>query len=412
MQKPDQKAEKRVFLLLQGPMSFFFTYLGEALRAEGAKVYRVLICPGDRLFWRGPGAIAFRGKPETWAEWLRALLREKGVTDITCLGDGRRWHDEAVTIARNAGIRVHVIEQGYLRPHWLTVEPDGTGGRTRFPRDWAKVEALAGPEVEQPCFQTSFFGYAAMDVCFNLANIFTSWAFYRHYRIHTLDHPAREWAGWIWNKILPIRRRRKALAEAEARIAGHKGPRYILPLQLDTDFQICLHAPPGGVSAILRRTVQSFARHAANDALLIVKIYPLDHGWTNWRAVMEEAAKAAGVADRCVFLDGGDLNAMLRDAAGVVVANSTVGFSALQAGVPVIALGTAIYDLPDLCFQGGLDAFWQGAETPDSARLETLIRALAATIQVPGGFDGTGAKPGAKAMASRMLATEPWERET
>lgn len=166
------------------------------------------------------------------------------------------------------------------------------------------------------------------------------------------------------------------------------------------------------MSAILRRTVQSFARHAANDALLIVKIHPLDHGWTNWRAVMEEAAKAAGVADRCVFLDGGDLNAMLRDAAGVVVANSTVGFSALQAGVPVIALGTAIYDLPDLCFQGGLDAFWQGAETPDSARLETLIRALAATIQVPGGFDGTGAKPGAKAMASRMLATEPWERET
>ncbi|MFV0476114.1 MAG: capsule biosynthesis protein CapA, partial [Pikeienuella sp.] len=63
--------EGRVFLLLQGPMSFFFTHLGAALRARGAAVWRALLCPGDRLFWRGGGALPYRGRPEGWADWLR-----------------------------------------------------------------------------------------------------------------------------------------------------------------------------------------------------------------------------------------------------------------------------------------------------------------------------------------------------
>lgn len=403
------QGEERVFLLLQGPMSFFFSYLGAALRARGVTVRRVLFCPGDRLFWRGPGAVAYRGRPEDWASWLRALIASGGVTDIACLGDGRRWHEEAVRVAADLDLRVHVVEQGYLRPGWLTVEPGGTGGRSRFPRDWDAIGALAGPANTPPRFRASFFGYAAMDVAFNLANIFTSWALYPHFRLHTLDHPMREWAGWIANKALPFRRRRWALRAAEARIEDHSGPLFVLPLQLDTDYQIRLHAPPGGVAAMLRRTVISFADRAPGDALLVVKIHPLDHGGTDWRAVMRRAAEATGIADRCVFLDGGDLDALLGRAAGVIVANSTTGLTALRAGAPVIALGTAIYDLPGLTFQDGLDRFWTGAAPPDGARLDSLIRALAATIQVPGGFDGSGARPGAAAMAERMLAPPPWD---
>lgn len=409
----EANGEGRVVLLLQGPMSFFFTYLGEALRRRGARVRRVLLCPGDRLFWRGAGATSYRGRPEAWRDWLRGHIAAEGVTDIAMLGDGRRWHEEAAEVGRALGLRVHLVEQGYLRPHWLTLEPDGTGGRSRFPRDWDAIEAMAAgaDQVSQPQFETSFAGYAAMDVGFNLANILGSWALYPHYRAHALDHPAWEWAGWIWNKAVPLRRRRRELAAAEARLKAHGGPLFILPLQLDTDYQIRLHAPPGGVAGLMRRTIASFAAHAPGDAMLAVKIHPLDHGWTDWRAVMEEAAAEAGVAGRCVFLDGGDLGAMLDGAAGVVVANSTVGLSALRAGAPVIALGAALYDLPGLTFQGGLDRFWREAEAPDTARLATLIRALAATIQLPGGFDGSGAKPGAEAMATRLLAPPPWSVE-
>ncbi len=401
---------RRVFLLLQGPMSYFFTYLARALRAEGAEVHRVLLCPGDVLFWRGPGGTAYRGRPDDWPAYLAGFIARHGITDIAGLGDGRRWHDDGFRVAQDAGVRVHVVEQGYLRPHFLTVEPEGTGGRTKFPKDGDRIAALAtGADMPAaPRYRTSFAGYAAMDVGFNLANLLTSWLFFPHYRRHSLDHPVAEWAGWVWNKFLPIRRRRREVTKAEAALAAHDGPVFLLPLQLDTDFQIRLHAPSGGVAGILRRTIRSFADHAPPDALLVVKVHPLDHGWQDWRAVMEDAAAAAGCARRCLYFDGGDLDAMLERAAGTIVANSTVGLTALQAGSPVIALGTAIYDLPGLCFQGPLDAFWTAAEAPDHDRLSLFLRALGHALHVPGGFDGEGAEPGARAMAQKMLAPPPY----
>lgn len=402
----------RVFLLLQGPMSWFFTYLGEALRGRGARVHRILLCPGDVLFWRGPNGVSYRGRARDWPIYLDAFMMNRDVTDIACLGDGRRWHDDAVRVAREAGVRVHIVEQGYLRPCWLTVEPDGTGGRTRFPDDWEEIEALAERTAapEPRLFRTSFFGYAAMDVAFNLANLLFSWLFFQYYQRHSLEHPVREWTGWISGKALPIRRRRRALRAAEVRIAGHQGPLFLMPLQLETDYQIRLHGPPGGVEAMLRRAILSFAEHAPEDALLAVKVHPLDHTASEWRRRMAWTAQEAGCAGRCVFVDGGDLDALLGQAAGVVVANSTVGLSALRAGAPVITLGAAIYDLPGLTFGGDLDRFWTEGEKPDAARLETFLRALSA-IQVAGGFDGEGARPGAAAMAERMLAPPPYEGE-
>lgn len=406
----DRGGEGRVFLLLQGPMSYFFTYLGSALRAKGCEVHRVLLCPGDVLFWRGPNGHRYTGSIEDWPAFLSALSARLGVTDIVGLGDGRRWHDDGFSAARAAGIRVHVVEQGYIRPHFLCVEPDGTGGRTCFPSDWDKIGALAGDASlpHAPSYKTSFVRYAAMDVGFNLANLLFSWIFFSQYRRHSLDHPVAEWAGWIWNKFIPIRRRRARLADAEARLKSRKGRYYVLPLQLDTDFQIRLHAPTGGVEAILTQTIRSFAAHAPSDALLVIKVHPLDHGWRDWHEISHQIAASAGCAERYVYFDGGDLDAMLASASGTIVANSTVGLSALQASSPVIALGTAIYDLPGLCFEGSLDDFWQKGKSPDPERLAVFLRALGDSIHIPGGFDGDGAEPGADAMAAKMLTPPPY----
>ncbi|MEM8755198.1 MAG: capsular biosynthesis protein, partial [Pseudomonadota bacterium] len=307
----------RVFLLLQGPMSFFFTYLAAALRDRDAVALRMLFCPGDGLFHRGGPGIAYRGRPRDWPAYAESFMRDRGVTDLVCLGDGRRWHEDGIAAARRVGARVHLVEQGYLRPHFLTVEPDGTGGRSRFPREWPAIEALAkgAKPPEPPPHRASFLGFAAMDVAFNLANLIGARILYPHYERHAIDHPAYEWAGWIWNKALKARGRARALQGAEGRLARHEGPVFLTPLQLDTDYQIRLHAPPGGVEALLRRVVASFAAHAPADALLAVKAHPLDHGWADWDAKARAAARREGIAERLVFLDGGDLGRMLTGAA-------------------------------------------------------------------------------------------------
>lgn len=389
----------RRVLMLQGPCSFFFTYLGRALRARGAEVHRVLLCPGDRLFWRGGVTHAYRGRPGDWPRFIADLAVNRGITDMICLGDGRRWHADAIAALSPLGVRIHVVEQGYLRPHRLTLEPDGTGGHTRFPRDWARIEALAAPAAEPPSYRTGFANYAVMDVAWNLANLLAGWAAYPHYRPHSLDGPLRDWRGWTGKALRRPARKREIRAALE-RIQAHPGPVFIMALQLETDFQIRLHGPPGGLAAALEQVLNSFEAHAPEDALLVVKQHPLDNGLANWRG------RVSGRV-RVVFLDGGDLDALLPRASGLLTVNSTVGLTALQAGTPTLALGTAIYDLPGLAHGSGLNTFWSTPSPVDPARLSILIRALEATIQVPGNFDGSGAEPGAAAVADRLLAPPP-----
>ncbi|MEL6478865.1 MAG: capsular biosynthesis protein [Pseudomonadota bacterium] len=386
----------RRVLLLQGPCSFFFSYLAAALRRQGAEVHRVLFCPGDALFWRGGGAVRYRGRPEAWPGFAAWTAKTRGITDLVCLGDGRRWHADAIAALRPLGVRIHVIEQGYLRPSRLTVERDGTGGNTRFPRDWPGIETLASRKAGHgapPAYRSSFANYAVMDVAWNLANLLMGPVFYPHYRPHALDGPLRDWRGWI-AKGLRWPGRRRAAQRAMAKIESHPGPVFMMALQLETDFQIRLHGPAGGLAAALDRVLDSFARSAPEGALLVVKQHPLDNGLADW---------PARVGNRGVFLDGGDLDALLKNCAGLVTVNSTVGLTALAAGVPVKALGTAIYDLPGLTQQGSLDTFWQRPAPVDRSRLSILTAALE-TLQVPGNFDGEGARPGAEAMAHRLMA--------
>jgi capsular polysaccharide export protein len=70
----------------------------------------------------------------------------------------------------------------------------------------------------------------------------------------------------------------------------------------------------------------------------------------------------------------------------MVTINSTSGTLALASGVPVIALGQAVYDIDDVTFQGGLDAFWRDPGRPDMETFAAFCRVLIDRCLVPGGF--------------------------
>jgi capsular polysaccharide export protein len=102
--------------------------------------------------------------------------------------------------------------------------------------------------------------------------------------------------------------------------------------------------------------------------------------------VARQAATAAGVADRLLWLPELPFGPVLAPAAGVVTVNSTAGLQSLREGKPVVVLGRAIYDMPGLTFQGGLDRFWTEAAAPDPRLVEALRRVLAAHCLIRGGF--------------------------
>ncbi|TVQ53322.1 MAG: capsular biosynthesis protein [Rhodobacteraceae bacterium] len=385
-------ASAPVVLLLQGPRSPFLARLADALAARGARVERVLFCPGDALFWRGRPAVRFRGREGDWPGFVRRLMLERAVTDVLGLGDGRIWHRTAFAEARALGVRVHVLEQGYLRPGRLTLEPDRLGGWRPGPGD------LDGPDAEPaPAFRSSFAAFAAMDAAHHLANFALGWARYPHYRSHELHGPVAEWAGWA-RKALTAPRRARGRRRALAALDRTSGPVFLLALQLETDFQVRDHGPPGGLRAALAAVAASFAAHAPPDATLVVKPHPLDPGLTPWRRLLRESP-AGG---RALWLDGGDLDALLKRCAGVVTVNSTVGLAALGAGAPVALLGRAVYE--DLAWRGPLDGFWRAPPAPGPARVAAFRGALARATQLRGAFDGEGMAPGAEAVAAAVLA--------
>jgi len=123
----------RAFLFLQGPHGPFFSHLGEMMANAGAQVWRVGFNRGDQRFWPDQSTyIAFNDTTENWPARIADLLDEKGITDLVLYGDTRPIHAQAIEHARAKGITVHVFEEGYLRPYWVTYERGGANGHSRL----------------------------------------------------------------------------------------------------------------------------------------------------------------------------------------------------------------------------------------------------------------------------------------
>ena len=122
----------RTFLFLQGPHGPWFHRLGRMLRAAGARVWRVGFNLGDRVAWPGPGYLPFKAAHDQWPSTCAELMTQYGITDLVLYGDTRPIHAEAIRIARARGITVHVFEEGYLRPYWVTYERGGSNGHSRL----------------------------------------------------------------------------------------------------------------------------------------------------------------------------------------------------------------------------------------------------------------------------------------
>ncbi|WP_177198548.1 capsule biosynthesis protein [Novosphingobium sp. CF614] len=378
---------RRNILLLQGLMGPLFRHVGLALIGAGHAVHKVNFNGGDRLFWRLPNGIDYRGSLEDWPATLERLIRERGITDVMLFGDCRPQHSLATPVCRRLGIPVHVFEEGYIRPDWVTLELGGVNGNSALPRDpqWYRESAARLPPVPEHRPVPSSFRRRAMEaVAYNAADVLTRW-YYPYWENHRPWHPLVEGMGWLRK----LRHKKDAIARSQAllaRLETQEQDYFLFPLQLDSDAQIRLHSSFAGIADALQLVIQSFAAHAPASMRLVVKEHPLDNGVRNWRGETATLAAFFGVGDRVDYMEVGDIVPVAERARGVVTINSTSGTLALVLGVPVIALGQAIYDIPDITFQDGLDAFWKDPGRPDADTFAAFRRVLVDRCLVAGGF--------------------------
>lgn len=393
----------RCFLFLQGPPGPFYNEVAHALRAAGHRCCRVNFHGGDWLYWRGP-AINFTGTIEAWPGFLGRLLARERVTDIVLFGDCRPLHQAARTLAAQAGVMVHVFEEGYIRPDWVTLERGGVNGNSGLPRNpqaYLRLAADLPPVPRHPPIPASFRVRATEAGLY----YFASWAsapIFRGYRSHRPCSPAIEMLGW-WRRLArrPLARLRSAQALRSIGSARY----FLLPLQLDSDAQIRSHSPFAGMAEAIEAIIASFAEHAPEPLMLVVKEHPLDNGLKAWRRIVRTAAARHRVAARVAFVEHCDLDSLITAAEGLVTVNSTTGTLALASGKPVAVLGTAVYDLPGVTHQGALATFWRDPGAPQLEIYDAFRRVLVAQCLLRGGFSSRAGRAHLVPQAAARLAS-------
>ena len=380
----------RVFLFLQGPHGPFFDALGAMLRQAGGIVWRVGFNAGDRAFWRDRASyIPFRSPVEAWPAALERLVTEKGITDIVLYGDTRPVHAVAVAQARERGLRVHVFEEGYLRPYWVTYERGGSNGNSRLmDMTVARMRAaLAHGELEQPQAPARW-GDMRQHIFYGAlyhAHVMLRNGGYRHFRPHRDLPVTREFRLYLRRLLwMPAHALERALATWRIRRGGF--PYHLVLLQLEHDSSFRAHSPFASLTEFVELCVRDFARGAPHHHHLVVKAHPLEDGRAAVRAALARASAAHGVADRVHYVRGGKLARLLAEARSAVTVNSTAGQQALWRGVPVKAFGRAVYAKPEFVSDQPLAAFFAAARRPDTRAYQEYRRYLLETSQVPGGF--------------------------
>jgi capsular polysaccharide export protein len=376
------------FVFLQGMPSPFFTRVGRGLAALGCRVTGINLCIGDQLFWRGPEKLNYRGTIADWPGFLSDFFDANDVTDLVLLGEQRSYHKVAIEVAKSRGIRVTVTDFGYLRPDWITLERDGMSGNSRFPRNMEEISQIAASVAKADLSRKYFdsdLNMALGDLLYSFSNVFFWWLYPHYRRSDKRPHPIIYFPS-IGLRLLLTRFASKHASQRVQEIVQSSIRYFIFPLQLEHDFQIVSYSGFAKLEDAIREIIQSFARNAGRESGLIIKVHPWDPGLRNWKHIVKRLAGESGVADRVEYLNGGDLDELIKRSIGMVTINSTSGLRALQLGKPVVTLGQAIYDVPGLTFQGGLERFWGEASPSEPRNGEAIINALASTIQIRGVF--------------------------
>ena len=378
----------QTILFLQSHPSWFARRLASSFEQKGCRVLRVNFCVGDALYWLGRPALNFRGRLNQWPGYLRDLIQREQVSDILCYGDARPYHRMASSIAAELGVNAYVYEFGYLRPDWITLERGGMSGRSHFPNAPDLIRSI-GAQFPMPDLRArtryTMAGELAHEITYNLSSYLLHLA-YPRYVADRYYNPIVEYLTGIPKQLRAGRMLREA-ARIVSEISGGARPYFLMPLQLQCDYQLRHNAPYAHQGDAIREVIASFAAHAPPDAALIFKCHPLDNGGEDWPEHIAAGALAANLAEeRLIYIEGGDLGRLLSRARGAVMINSTVGLHALIADCPVKILGTALFDISGLTHQGSLDTFWQDPLRPDRTLVEALVRAMAGTIQVRGDF--------------------------
>ena len=376
-------AKGRRILIVQGDWEAGMSLLALDLKDAGHQVGKVFFCAPDLIYQvRGVQTHLFRKPLAEFDAWLRELVRTEGYDTFFLYNHFRPYNWIAWNLSAETGLGCHVFELGLIRPNCMMVYSRTSTPMTVIAKAWSELLADGIPprEPETPP-ELCQVSTPAKLVAFGANFVFS--------RITSPLFPnfvdQRDMNLWTHFKhgLIYVRRfiERGLDSEYDAVFAGElSGNYYAVPLQVHSDTQISNCSDFTSIEQFIERVVKSFASHAPPDTKLVLKVHPMDRGYKDYADMIASLDRQLG-GGRLLYVDRVHLPTLLKHSRGVVNINSSVGISGLIYDAPVIALGTAVYDLPELTFQGSLEEFWTQARRPAGERVRQFINLLLATNQ-------------------------------
>ncbi|MEO9899031.1 MAG: capsule biosynthesis protein CapA [Paracoccaceae bacterium] len=386
-------SDNRVFLFLQGPHGPFFKHLGKMLRLAGSEVWRVGFNAGDHAFWPDKNTyLPFTGNPADWTKTLADICDAKNITDVVLYGDTRPIHATAVRYAKENEITVHVFEEGYMRPYWVTYERDGSNGHSRLMEmSIAQMQsALAQSDMESPLPPASWGDmrqHVFYGALYHWFVLFKNKR-YQNFQPHRALSVSKEFRLYLRRLLLmPFHALDRISSTFRIRHGGF--PYHLALLQLEHDASFQEHSPFSSMTEFLALVTEEFAAGAARHHHLVFKAHPLEDGRAPIRSEIKRLAREFGVVDRVHYVRGGKLAKLLNDARSAVTVNSTAAQQVLWRGIPLKVFGQAVFAKPEFVSDQPLAEFFDTATRPDTRAYKDYRRYLLETSQLPGGFYST-----------------------
>ncbi|WP_241503998.1 capsule biosynthesis protein [Pelagibaculum spongiae] len=332
------------------------------LDQAGFDVHKINFNGGDRFHFQNNQNLPnnnYTGTPENWRIFLHNYVKKEQVTSIFVYGDCRFYHRIAKEVALRNNIEFVVFEEGYLRPHFITMEFGGANAYSQLDLSSETIENAVIPEQPKPKSTGSRlrnWGKYATTYYWAARLVKNNFPDYLHHRDAS---PLREGYNWIRSGI------RKLLVEKSDQklqknlIDNLKKQFFVVPLQVHNDSQLLFHSDYESMEDFIIQTIKSFHKNSNEKHHLVFKHHPMDRGHKNYRDLISIISRKLDLTGRVHYGFELHLPTLLDNALGCITINSTVGISALLHSCPTICCGRAPYNIKGLTNQLAIDDFWQ-----------------------------------------------------
>lgn len=388
IEHPPQKNAAARILLLQGPVGPFFESLHKTFIASGFEVKRVLYNSADKLFAFKQGIVRFSGDEQDWESWLRTEFKCNKPDIVVFFGSSRPAHKIARKLAPEFGIETVSLEEGYLRSGYITCEIGGNNQHSPL-CDWNLSDQSHGKPLPPLDIRSSFLMMCLWAAIYYLwRGIFklpNDTCLY-HRQTNSLLKEAFAWTTNTVRRFFAKQSEASTINQLCTRLSG----KYLLiPLQTPSDSQLKMAARGWNNKKLVEQSLLALKKNKSNQ-LLVFKTHPLDTQVPVIERFINRLAQQHHCARQVIILHSGSISELTKHSSGMVVINSTSGFSALHHNVPLLVLGEAVYRHASIATIGdsahAISEFFKLRSAKDQKTVKKFIETVKACALLPGDF--------------------------